>query len=285
MALDIQQLAHQLRERGRRQFGGWNDAAFDSYVVGPVDDLATNLASQDKTKSDATSLANFLQLVYEGVGAGWLGPVEPEVSPPTFLAHCLAMVIPHQLRNIPRQERSEVLRRVWNLGEGLAREPQWLNQYAIARTGWSIDPRELDKHLASILGPVLSPLPPATWRGKFELQVLNLREWNEAFTPGRMYLVSPAVLCVEGRVGGDTLALLLQKGGKSEVFGSVGRLPEHLESFSPPPIQVQADSIQINGQDVATPLISAPRQTLCVASGFVVASADDSQRLWLVESA
>jgi hypothetical protein len=284
MAVEIQQLAQQLRERGQRQFGVWNDAAFDSYVAGPVGNLARSLASQDKAKADGSSLTNFLQLVYEGVGAGWLGPIEPEVPPLTFLAHCLAMLIPYQLRNVPRQERSEVLKRVWNLGEGLAREPQWLNQYAIARTDWSTDPRQLDKHLASILGPVLSPLPPATWRGKFELQVLNLRGWNEAFVPGRMYLASPAVLCVEGRVGGDTLALLLQKGGKSEVFGSVSRLPEHLESFSPPPIRAQPNSIQINGHDVAAPLISAPRQTLCAASGFVVVSADDSQRLWLVES-
>lgn len=278
--------AEELRERGRRQFGVWNDAAFDDYLAGPANILQRNLQWEDKKNPDAASVGNFLILVYEGIGAGWLGAIESGVPPPTFLAHCLTTIVPHRLRNVPRPERSEVLRSVWNLSEGLARQPQWLNQYAIARTNWSIDLRKLDRHLADILAPVISPQPAATWQAGMQLQVLNLRDKDDAFVPGKMYLASPAVLCVENRIAPTkTLAVLLQKPGKSTVLGSVGRLPEHVESFAPPSIDAQADAILINGRRIDAPLIAAPRQALCAAAGFVIVSVDDSQRLWLVESA
>jgi hypothetical protein len=279
-------LAEELRQRGRRQFGVWNDAAFDAYLAGPAQTLQAILQWEDKQDPDRASVANFLELVYEGVGAGWLGTIEDGLPPTTFLAHCLATVVPNRLRNVPRPRRSEVLRNVWNLGEGLAREPQWLNQYAITRTGWSADLCKLDQHLADILTPVVSPQPAATWQGRLQLQVLNLRELDDAFVPGRMYLASPAVLCVENRMPPkNTLAVLLQKGGTSTALGSVGPLPEYVETFAPPSIDATVDAITINGRSIEAPLIAAPRQTLCIAAGFLVVSADDSQRLWLVESA
>lgn len=279
-------LAEELRQRGQRRFGDWNDAAFDAYLAGPTKTLQMMLQWEDKQDPDRASVANYLQLVYEGIGAGWLDTIERGVPPTTFLAHCLGTVVPNQLRNVSRPLRSEALRNVWNLGEGLAREPQWLNQYAITRTEWTTDLCALDQHLADILTPVLSPQPAATWQGMLQLKVLNLREMDDAFVPGKMYLASPAVLCVENRMSPEnTLAVLLQKAGTSTVLGSVGRLPEHVESFSLPSIDAQADAILVDGRRIDAPLIVSPRQTLCVAAGFVVVSADDSQRLWVVESA
>lgn len=281
--MEFETLVAQLRQLGPRRFAAWNEAAFDAYVAGPLANLGRNIAWRDKSADPAT-LQNYLQLVYEGVGAGWLRTIENDAPPPTFLAHCLGSLLPYKLAEMPRAARSETLRRVWNLGEGLAREPQWLNQYAITQTTWSTDLQHLEQHLAKILAPVLSPLPAAKWRGKYELQVLNLRQNSESFVPGRLYLASPAVLCLEDRVSeGQTLAVLLRKGGKSEVLGAVGRLPEHHEAFTPPAVATAADAITIQQTRVAAPLLAAPRQALCVASGFVAVCADDSQRLWLVE--
>src|SRR5262245_41901576 len=95
---DYLELANELRTSGQRQFGAWSDAAFDAYVVGPAKILQSSLAWREESNPDRTSVANFLQLVYQGVGAGWLRPIEPEVPPPTFLAHCLAVLVPHRLR-------------------------------------------------------------------------------------------------------------------------------------------------------------------------------------------
>jgi hypothetical protein len=284
--MTLEDIAAELREQGAQRFANWNQAAFDSYIDGPASTLAQMLEWRDKGKPDVNTLANYCRLAFEGVGAGWLRVIQHELPPPTFLAHCLATLVPHGLGEIPRAKRSEVLQKLWNLGEGLAREPQWLNQYAITRTNWSTKLQKLDQHLADALAPVLSPLPPATWSGRYDLHVLNLREHAEAFVPGRLYLAAPAVLCIENRLDPlDTLAMLLQKRGQSQILGTVGRLPEHQESFDAPQIETTADAVIINGTPVAAPLITSPRQTVCIAGGFVVVSADDSQRLWLVEAA
>lgn len=286
MSDDTNILLRQLREQGPRQFASWNEDAFECYIDGALENLANRLKWSDKENPDVDTIENFLRLVFEGVGAGWIGPLQDHVSAPTFLAHCLWTVVPYQLGKVPREKRAEVLRRVWNLGEGLAHEPLWLNQYVITRTDWSTDLETIDQHLAMILQPVVAPLPPADWTGKFQLHILNLRQQADSFVPGRMYLASPAVLCIEDRVNSmESLAILLQKSGKSEVLGTVGRLPDYVETFDAPSIQAMPDEISINGQKVAAPLIASPRQTVCVASGFVIVSADDSQRLWLVEAA
>lgn len=283
--MDLTKRAEELRRLGQRRFATWNDAAFDWFLERPVQALVDNLSWLDEKPPDDVTLENFLQLVCEGIGTGWLRPIQPDGTSHTFLAYSLTALVPYQLGRVARNERGEALRRVWNLGEGLAREPQWLNQYAIARTEWGSEIGTLDRHLAEILAPVLSPQPAATWRGTQQLHILNLRESRDEFVPGRMYLASPAVLCVEDRMtAGETIAILLQKPGKSEILGPVTRLPEYAESFSQPSIRTEADSIAINGQSVAAPLLSSPRQAVCVSSGFVVVSADDSQRLWLVES-
>ncbi|MEQ8785346.1 MAG: hypothetical protein RIC55_03570 [Pirellulaceae bacterium] len=285
MDAPLENQVEQLRSQGPRQFANWNAEAFDSFVAGPVTRLQHVLPWYDKNAPDLDSLANYLRLVFEGVGAGWLRVLQPELPPPTFLAHCLTYLVPNKLGDIPRGERGEVLRKVWNLGEGLAREPQWLNQYAIARCDWSTALSSLDRHLAEMLAPVLSPLPPASWNGAYRLHRIDLRPHADAFVPGRLYLASPAVLCIENRLNShETLAMLLQKSGGSEVLGPVAPLPEHREAFEPPAIKTTPDALSIHGSQVDVPLLGSPRDVLAVASGFVVVSADDSQRLWLVEA-
>ena len=175
---------------------------------------------------------------------------------------------------------------LWNLGEGLAREPQWLNQFVITQTSWSTDLQTLDQHLAKTLTPILTPPPAAAWNGRYQLHVMDLSERSQTFVPGALYLAAPSVLCVENRIhSAETLAIWLRKRGASEVLGLVGRLPRYDESFASPSVDVGEDSIAIDGKSVDAPLIASPRESICVACGFVVVSADDSQRLWLVEAA
>ncbi len=239
---------------------------------------------EKKSPVDVATRLNFVQLLYEGVGAGWLTSAEHD-SHSTFLAHCVSLLT-FQLSEIERQERARVLELVWNLGEGLAQEPQWLNQYAIARTDYTTEMNLLDQHLENILTPVLTPLPPATWQSGFGLSILNFHSHNERFLPGRVYLAAPAILCIEDRLNAaDTQAVLLAKNGQSMILSSVGKLDEYRESFTPPVIKADADSITVNGQVIATPLLNTPVTPLCIASGFIAVTALDSQRLWLVEAA
>lgn len=281
----LEDLVDDYRKSGPKQFSHWSDESFESYVSGPFSNLQTYLEYRDNKNADEATPVNYLNLIYEGVGAGWLRLFQRERPCSTFLEHCLGHLVPYRLGTVPQKKRGAVLQQIWNIGEGMAQEPQWLNHFAIARTDWAADLESLDRHLTEVLAPVLSPPPPAEWSGRFRLQVLNLRHHAEEFVPGRMYLASPAILCLEDRCDSEeTLAILLQKSVQSEVLGRVNRLPPHKEHAELPSIEATADAIVIAGRKVDAPLISSPRETLCIAGGFVAVTADDSQRLWLVEA-
>lgn len=282
---EVSQLIEHLGSTGPRQFSIWDSVAWESYVERPFASLCHSLEYRDQDKADTLSLSNYLQMVYQGVGHGWLTVVDDTIPAPNFLAYALQRLIPYQLMDYPRPERSALLLRVWNLAEGLVHEPLWLNRYAVARTSVYENLGRLDTHLKQILAPVLSPSPPADWNTDFRLRVIDFKEVESEFVPGDLYLAAPAVLCVQNRIRPtEVLALLLQKPSQASVLGAVGNLPRYVERFQAPDIRTGADSITINGKQVPTPLIQFPRDHLCVASGFVAVSAEDSQRMWLVET-
>ena len=283
---ELEKLVEQLSEQGPRQFAAWSQEAFDAYIEGPVKQLGQYLEWQDKEKPDPNSVENLVRLVFEGIGAGWLKPKTDDAPATTFLAHCLWTLVPYQLGQLSLEERGIALQKVWNIGEGLAREPQWLNQFAITRTDWQTELINIDTHLEKALAPALTPMDSSDWSGKLKLQVIDLRQRFDEFVPGRMYLAAPAVLCLEDRTSpSETVALLLQRKGNTEILGSVGKLPEHEEPTSSSlTVEALENGIRINGCIVDAPLIHRPRQTIAVSSGFVAVTAEDSQRLWLVEA-
>lgn len=282
---ELEKLVSDLREVGPREFASWNAAAFEYYVKHALVRLSQHIKWRDKKVADNETLANFVRLVYQGCGAGWLLPQGQDSLAPTYLAHCLLQLIPYRLAEIDRKQRGEVLRNIWNLGEGLAQQPQWLNQYAIARSPWSTDIAALEQHLETILAPVLTPLAPATWQGGYSLKVLDVHRSYPEFVPGEMYLAAPAVLCVKNRINTEnTIAVLLERAGSSDVLGTVPALPRYSELFARPQIAVSATEIRVNGQVAAQAMISAPAETLCISSGFIAVTAEDSQRLWLLEA-
>jgi hypothetical protein len=284
MSDDFDKLITQYREQGPRRFAAWNADVFEAFLEGPVANLSRQLLRTDKDSPDPLIVPNYMRLIYEGIGAGWLSTPDRSVPAATFLDHCLQTLVLYSIARIPQPQRSRVLQQVWNLGEGLAREPQWLNQYAIIRTTWSTSIEHLEKHLAEILAPVLSPAMPSNWQGKYQLTVLNLREKFDTFVPGQMYLAAPALLCISDRMDpSQNVAVLLQKQGRSEVLGAVGQLPQYTEQFEHPVVETHPDQITINSHRMDTPLLSSARQSLCVRSGFVTVTAEDSQRLWLVD--
>ena len=286
MSTTADDLIPQLREQGPRRVAKWTEDAFDGFLAGPVANLLRSLKWSDKDLPDPHVVPNYIRMVYEGVGAGWLGIPDYNIPATTFLGHCLQMLVPSAIGNVPLMRRSQVLQQVWNLGEGLAKEPKWLNQYAITQTDWSVDIQKLEVHLAKILAPVLSPVQPSTWSGKLQLSIINLRQKSESFVPGHLYLACPALLCIADRIDPQqNLAILLRKHGKSELLGAVGRLPEYTETFDSPKVAANSDDITINSQRIDAPLLSAPQQVLCVEAGFVAVTAVDSQRLWLVDAA
>lgn len=287
MADQVESLIAQLRNEGGQKFAAWNASVFDAYLAESLGNLQLHLSWEEKKESsvDLDTRLNFVRLVYEAVGAGWLTSADPDAPPTTFLAHCISL-LSYRISNIPRADRGRIMQLIWNLGEGMAQQPQWLNQYAIARTDWSTKLAQLDQHLETILAPVLTPLPAADWQSQFRVSVLDFRRESESFLPGRVYLAAPALLCVEDRLNEmETQAVLLAKDGESILLGSVGKLDEYQESFSQPLIKTDVDFITVNGHKVDTPFLHTPMTPVCVAAGFIAIAATDSQRIWLVEAA
>jgi hypothetical protein len=230
------------------------------------------------------ALAAYLRLLAEAVGLELLGEAEL-AEPKTLLAFFLARLIPARLAAHPPEERLPLLVRLWNLGEAVAREPAWIGRYLAALAAGVSDLGAVDAFLADALAPALTPSPPAAFRGPFALAVLDPRPLAEEFLPGEMHLVAPAVLCVHDlRAAGVALGVLLKRERQSRLIGPTACLGEPVAEAALPEVRLGESRAEIAGRAVALPLLGHPAKTAVARAGFLVASAHDSQRLWVVES-
>ena len=143
----------------------------------------------------------------------------------------------------------------------------------------------LPAHLATVLEPVLVPPPPSQWTGPCALAVLDLRRIADRFLPGEMHLAGPAVVCVhDRRRPGAQLGVLLGRGGRSRVLGATPCLGATLHEGARPAVTLDDGRLAIGKLSVALGWLREPLEKLVTATGFVVASAVDSQRLWVVDT-
>jgi hypothetical protein len=115
--------------------------------------------------------------------------------------------------------------------------------------------------------------------------LLSLRHADDAFLPGEMQLAAPTVLVVSDRRRPVRLGIHLRREGQSVVlgtFGPAGPFPDE-----PAGVQVawEGGSASIGVDRVSLPFLAAPFRWAMVRAGYLVASAVDSQKLWIVESA
>ncbi len=274
----------ELRGRGPRRFAAWDAALFDVLAEGPARALAAALGGGADA---AAAVSAYLHLAHEAVGAGLVRQAAPGPAGWTgFLERCLVELVPRLLPAVPAAARPGVLVKLWNLGEGLSREPSWLDRYAAARAGGLADLADAEGFLVRTLGPVLVPLPPAAWSGPFAVTILDLRPLHDAFLPGEVRLAAPAVLRVEDRrLPGLQAGVLLRPGGKSELLGLTAGLGDYPEAGGPAPDVAFADGrATVAGRGVALPGLRRCHRHAVARAGFVAACAVDSQRLWILES-
>jgi hypothetical protein len=189
------------------------------------------------------------------------------------------------LPELPADERLSLLARVWNLGEGLLREPDWVNGYVMSRIGELRSEKCLETTLVDILGPLLEPAPAARWEAPFSVTLLSLRQADDEFLPGEMRLAAPTVLVVTDRRRPVRLGVHLRRMGQSIVLGAFG--PSGAFPHEPAGVDVtwEGGGARIGAAKVMLPLLTVPFRFAVVRAGFLVASAADSQKLWIAESA
>jgi hypothetical protein len=267
---------------GARRFAGWDPAVFHNLLKEPVRALHEALGSEP---SGEEVLSAYLQLLQEGVGTGLVRRAAAGPDGWTgFLERMLVERVPALLPAVTASRRVSMLVKLWNIGEGLSREPAWLDRYAAARCDGLDNLASVEGFLTRALDPVLAPAPAATWTGPFAVTVLDLRTVHDEFLPGEVKPAGPCVLGVADRRTQQWAGVLLRPGGKSELLGITGRIGEYADGRPLPPVAFGDGKATVAGREVPVPTLRRCHRFAAVAAGFVAAAAVDSQRLWILES-
>lgn len=271
------------RDEGPRNFSRWDRAVFDAVAGGPATALAERLAKQPDA---GAALDGYLRLVQQGVGSGVVKQAQPGAGGwSSFLERLLVELIPARLPEVAPERRLKVLVDAWNLGEGLLREPAWVDRYVNACANALPRLDALEDFLVRTLGPVLTPAPPAAWSGLLKITTLDLRAAHDEFLPGKVRLAAPTVVCVEDRRrAGLQVGVFLRHKQKSETLGVVSGLGEYEEPDTLPFATFADGKVKVGSRVAEVPALRKCHAHVVARAGFVVACAADSQRLWVIES-
>lgn len=273
---DLSDLFAEAARAGRRRYANWNDELFEQLCAGPATALATSLEGAAGTEE---VVAAYLSIAREAIACHYVTGAND-----TFFERCLVDLVPDQLALIAPDRRLPALAKVWNLCEGLAGEPAWLDQYVRARAGDIHNIARLDEFLIEALTPALSPAAPAQWRAPYRVVTLDTRTVDDDFVPGEMRLCAPRVVHITDSRRDVHLAVLLARKGASRLFGPVRNLAEHVEAGAGPDVVLGDSAVRIGQHSVDLPWLGVSRRYVLAQAGFFVASAVNSQRLWILES-
>jgi hypothetical protein len=282
MTPDLEQPLAHLRRDGPRRFARWDGALFDSVAAGPATALRDALGDQPDAGPVLTA---YLRMAQEAVGTSALLRAAADGPWTGFLERCLIELVPALLPREKAGRRLPLLARVWNLAEGLWREPSWLDRYVTACAGRLTDLADVEGFLVRTLDPVLAPAAPAAWAGPFAVTVLDLRPVQDEFLPGEVALAGPTLLRVDDRRRpGVQAGVLLRRGGRSELLGLTDGLAGYDESGTAPAVEFHDGRALVAGRDVELPALRRCHRHAVARAGFLAVCAVDSQRLWIVES-
>ena len=276
-------LIERFAQEGASRFANWKASLFQEIGQTAAPRVWQSLEHGDSERRQAV-LTAYLHLLCEGIGNGYLATGWQNAAG-NLMELCLRDWLPAQLAALPHEQHLPMLASTWNLLEGLLREPPWVNVYVMARAGELDKEASLESFLMRVLKPLFEPASPAQWNGPFQVSLLSTRPGDDEFLPGDMRLVAPTILAVKDRRRAVHLGFILRKQGQSELAGAFGETAPFVEEASPILPHWQADALMLGAERIHVPLIQEPFRWLQVRAGFVVASAVNSQKLWIVESA
>ncbi len=271
--MGLSPLIERLDRQGASQFAHWDPTLFRAYCQALL-----------KDGSDTPAAAALAELVCEGVGRGYLA-AGLHVNPTNLLEYCFRNWLPARLADVAPERRLPFLADTWNLLEGVLGEPRWVNAYVLARVRELHREPGLEAFLGRVLRPLLEPASRANWAGPFRVTTLSLRACDDEVLPGDMHLVAPTVLAVRDRRRDLVCGVVLRKEGRSEPAGVFGDTPPFVEPPPAAPPRWQGEWVAFGETRVRLPFLGEPFRWLQADAGYLVASAVNSQNLWIVESA
>ncbi|MDP6447903.1 MAG: hypothetical protein QF805_29185, partial [Pirellulaceae bacterium] len=221
MDAKARQIVEEMQRDGRQTFAQWDPQLFDDISEGPAKDLWVALLGNARTPQAAQydTLADYLRLVSEAIGNGYLVESANGMDLNNVMASCLRDWIPSRLASVSPGKRAESLSTAWNLCEGVLRQPAWINAYLMTRADEMTDLATLEEFFARLLDPVFSPTADAQWTGSLDFTVIDPSEFDEHFLPGEITPLANRVVSVADRRSRSRLGVLLQKSRQSRCLG------------------------------------------------------------------
>ena len=276
--MDFLTTIERLAQKGATQFSSWNPSLFQDYCQAFMQEHAK---ASPLSHLVATALA---EMLCEGIGRGYL-TTSLHANPANLMEYCFRHWLMSRLADVAAERQLHFLADAWNLLEGVLREPVWVNAYVMARIRELHSQPGLESFLGSVLKPLFEPATTADWTGPFRVTTLSLRAGDDEFLPGDMQLVAPTILSVRDRKRDLHCGVVLRKQGQSEVAGIFGEAHPFVEQTSALSPSWQGEWVTFGKERIQLPFLGEPFRWLQVHAGFVVASAVNSQKLWIVESA
>jgi hypothetical protein len=260
-----------LAQKGKTQFSNWAPSLFQEYCQATLPHLTGPAASA------------FAELLCEGIGRGHV-TTKLDIDPANLMEYCLRDWLVRRLSDGSIEQRLQLLANSWNILEGLLGEPRWVNSYVMARVGELKNETSLQVFLARVLKPLFEPATNANWSGPFRVTMVSLRAGDDEFLPGEMHLVAPNILAVRDRRRHLSLGLVLRKNGQSELAGVFADTHPYTEPPSAMAPRWQGEWLAFGNERIQLKFLAEPCRWIQLSAGFVVASAVNSQKLWIVES-
>ncbi len=267
---------------GRHLYSAWDSSLFVQLMIGPAQLLFRSIA---ESVSSRKVVDTYLRLIQEGVGLGLLttpvGSIDTLAH--TLLSYCLLTLIPDQLSLFPEEARLGILCDTWNLCENISALPRWAEVYLCNQASMNLlNISRLESFLESHISILFNPNPKWDWTGELITAIIDTKVLDYRFLPGGLHLLTPNVVAIQDRFRDSFLALVIAPKGDSVVLGPFGDRFEPFTEKDPPLVVVQSEGAIVEGRHIQ--LASINQLDSCVASsaGFLVGSAVDSQRLWLV---
>ncbi len=276
----FEQVVASQRRWGQATYSAWDPRAFDALVDSAGSLLWQTLGGDGQ--APASALEAYLQLSQEALAIG----VWSETTSPGFFGRLWFRLTPRLAAAIPRNQLVARFVELWNLCEGLRNAGRWLDLAVGLRLDSLTELASVEAVLEQVLSELVTPGMDPAWK-KNPCRILDLRPMNDRFLPGPMHLLAPRVVCVHDRRDDEQcMGLWLRPEQKGIVLGRIDCGQTYEDPRRTPEVEFTPANniIRIDGRVAVAPAIGSIHSSLTLPAGFVIASAIDSQRVWVVGS-
>jgi hypothetical protein len=284
MSDDFTVLTSKHRELGKQTYALWDDTLFAQLCEEPA------AFFWEQSKQDKRAFEAYLNLLGEGVGAGYLtqslhpglDALAQKTKWRSLLEYWLVFQLPLYVPSLKADARLTALVKIWNLGENILHERSWVDPYLLQKVILETPPlSEIERHLGRWMEPLLAPQPVADWKPPFQVQVVDWRALHEDFLPGDIYLSGSSVVCVKDRRFDNLYGCIFLHEHPCTVLlhhKDLGREPDQDAGVH---VEFLPSEARIKTLRIPLPFVSRVHSHLTCSNGALLVTAIDSQRLWL----